>query len=123
MRITNRLKKSADNDYTAVTGKRAYRLYGGSNCIVSVYTYVNNLTCQQYAYAILSQITPNNRIKVSSTCQATNCVNMVHLIAEYKPTTKDKEYIKSYAKMGVDSLANSLKIPIALLQAYLSKNP
>ncbi len=124
MKRKYRLKKRADNDYTAQTGKEAYTLHGGSACVVAVYKMFGNLTCQQYAYYIFNlkdlNLPFNTKIKVSSTCGATNCVNRDHLVAVYKPSKENQQYITDYLKTdGISVIAHNLQVSKELLQTYL----
>lgn len=127
MKLNKRLKKNGDNPYSRATGFRAHTLKGGTGCTVSAYDSVfgNKHKVQPYAYYIFN-IKPicgtfNKYIKVTSSCGATNCVNLDHLIAVYSPTKKDQQYIKDYLHIdGIENMAHRLNIPVSLLEQYLT---
>lgn len=122
MKAKFRLKKTGDNEYTRATGVRAYSLKGGSKCVVSAVdsVYYNTYKVQPHAYYIFNieslGIAFNPKIKVTSTCRATNCVNRSHLVGTYKPAQKDIDYLKDYLSIdGLDYAAHTLQVPKKLL--------
>jgi hypothetical protein len=130
MRAKQRLKKTGDNEYTRATGNRAYTLKGGSNCVVSAIdsVYSNKYKVQPHAYYIFNHkdidLPFNPHIKITTTCGATNCVNRDHLIATYKPSKEDREYLKDWYKpANHDDMAQKLSVLPSLLSQYLASNP
>lgn len=95
---------------------------GGSNCLITKHNTISgNISVQRYAHSKYFFYPLNNsKVKVKSTCGVLNCVNKNHLIAEYKPTKKDIEYINTYIKVdGIEIMSHRLEIPIHILTEFI----
>lgn len=125
MKKKYRIKKTAKNIFTALSGKDAFQMFGGSNCLI-----VKNLTVsgkqnvQRYAYSLYQEETYilNKFIKITCTCGVANCIKKEHLIAEYIPSKEEIEYINTYKDVdGIEVLAHNIKVPVELLTKFLAK--
>src|SRR5574343_357430 len=117
MRKKYRIKNRANNnEFSALSGIEAFELLGGQNCLIT-----KSKNTQPIAYELYRNIQKmSKKIKVYSTCGIKNCVKKDHLIAIYKPTKKETEYIKTYAKIdGSEQLAHVLKVPRDLMENYI----
>lgn len=118
------LKVSA-SEFSRLSGTDTFEIYGGSNCVIvrALTQTKKSIPSPKYAYLIYNLHGANNGdIRVKTTCGVQNCVTREHLIAEYFPNTKDKEYIDTYYKIdGVEQLAHNLKVPVDLLEKYIAK--
>ncbi len=119
-----RLKNTADNEYTALTGIMAFQLMGGSNCLIVRYpTKGRGVATHRFAYGLYNSKYAkhfNKYVKVTTSCGVLNCVKKEHLHAIYKPSKKEADYIALYIKIdGIEDLAHKQGIPIDLLQSYL----
>jgi hypothetical protein len=125
MKLKYRLKKYADNEFTAITGILAIQMRGGSNCLICNIIKTKDVPIQKYAYFQYNKLyKPYPPIKLSTTCNVSNCVNKDHLIATYHPTKENIQYINTYLHVdGIEQLAFNLKIPVTLLSAYLKLSP
>lgn len=111
MKRIYRQRKSADNEYTALTGIMAFKMNGGSNCLLIRF---GSKKKQKDAFSMYRDefYKLNRNIKVTSTCGVLNCVKKDHLVAKYYPSKKEKEYIEIYGK---EVASNSLNVPIEML--------
>lgn len=117
MRKKYRIKYRANNNaFSAITGIDAFELSGGQNCLVT-----KSVNLQKKAYELYTKTSNlGARIKISSVCGIQNCVKPEHLVATYKPTAKDAEYIKTYYKIdGAEHLAHAFKVPQNLMEEYI----
>lgn len=124
MKRKYRLKKTAKNPFTALCGKRAFELFGGTNCLVTEsVTTTGSMDIKKYAYFLYLDFKNQNKdIRVTSTCGVANCVKKDHLVAEYSPSKADLEYINTYKDVdGIEVLAHNMKVPVDLLTKFLAK--
>lgn len=115
-----RLKKSAKNEFTAVTGIRAVQLLGGSNCIaVGSKTIKSEKPCR-FAYRKYNKVYELNEwVNVYTTCGVLNCVSKEHIVAEYKPTKNDLEYIGTYHKVNsLEEMAHYMRVPVQVYEVW-----
>lgn len=113
------LKKHASNEFMALFGIEAFPLLGGSNCLIVKHLTYNGHPIQRVAYlGYISSLTHQgtSAIKVNATCGIANCVLRDHLIASYKPTKKDQEYIRDNLYLGHEFLTNALRVPSKLFE-------
>jgi hypothetical protein len=88
-----KMKRKADNEFTALTGIRAIQMEGGSNCLITKQITLNNMPIPKTAYLLYNNITgvhPKRlkAMKVKTSCGAKNCVHRDHLVVHdpYKNT-------------------------------------
>lgn len=114
-----KLKKTARNDFTAMTGIRAFTVNGGSNCIIVEYDTIRGMDCCRYAYIQYNDVRYklSRNVHFKQLCGVMNCVKKEHLVAEYIPTKSDIDYINGYGTaMDDNELAHALNIPVGLLK-------
>ncbi len=124
-RRRSKTRKTAKNEFSAITGLKAMEMKGGSNCIIVNQLTISGMACARYAYIkyIDHKYGLNINVHVSQSCGVLNCVKREHLIVEYTPSKKDMEYIKGYGSVMDDvELSHILHIPSDLLNrnAYIA---
>lgn len=116
-------KKYAKNDFTRLTGAEAIEMEGGSNCILAKKKTMNGFDIKRYAYCLYIDFRKgidNSYIKMSNKCNVNNCVKQEHLIATFKPTKEDIQYICDNLKTnGIEWLSNVFTVPIPLLSKFI----
>lgn len=120
-RIKNRQNST---EFSKLTGIEAFQMSGGAGCLITRFNTISpsNTSIQKHAYRLYNDIKHKlgRNVKVTASCGAENCVEKSHLIAVYKPTEPDLEYIAAYG--GVDEpvdLARRLEVSIELLKPFL----
>ena len=85
----NKLKKTAKNDFTALTGIRAIQLSGSCDCLVVANKTYLDLPIKKAAYLLYNNISITSehptriaRMKVHSSCGVDQCVNPNHFIVK-----------------------------------------
>jgi hypothetical protein len=81
-----KLKKQADNEFTALTGIRAIQMDGGSNCLITKQSTLNGTPIRKAAYILYNEtykVHPKRLklMKVKTSCGVKNCVHRDHLVA------------------------------------------
>lgn len=125
MKRIYRLKKSADNEFTASFGIEAFQMKGGSNCLIVKKTLYYGMPVQRVAYCETINFIQGRAVaalKVTPTCGVLNCVSRDHLVATYEPTKKDHQYIiDNINTLGISFLAHAFKIPLPVFEEYMAK--
>lgn len=112
-----RRKKTATNEFTRLTGKRAFTVFGGTKCLIVETLSINRLPVAKYAFNLYYKLLKNNtNIKVQTTCGALNCVNIEHIKGIYIPSEDDREYMRTWGKSATkEEFAHYVNIPTELL--------
>lgn len=121
MKRKYRVKKTANNLYSRLTGREAIQLTGNSDCLVQKYTKIKGgIPIERYAYTQYKGQIPKT-VHVSQICGVKQCVKQEHLRASYHPTKEDEQYIKNYIKIdGPEVLAERLGVPFKIFEEYIS---
>lgn len=122
MKRKYRIKKKAENEYSVLTGNEAFKMAGGSGCLIVKSAFHLSRPMARYAYKLYSEDYDLNRnVEVSNSCGVLNCVLKDHLEAVYKPSKVDRDYIDTYLKVdGAEVLAKNLNIPIHLFHRFIN---
>lgn len=121
MKKAYRIKKSARNEFSALSGIHAIEVQGQTHCLIVDKKTHKSVPIQWYAYTLYCEkYNLNKFVIVRSSCGVLNCVKKSHLIANYVPSSEEADYIKTYHKIeGTDTLAHRLDITPAILESYI----
>lgn len=123
MRRKYRIKKKAENEFSALAGVDAIQLFGALDCLViKPVVKMCGVPVLKFAYQKYYGIEALNRNIVFTTkCGVTNCVKKSHLKAVYNPSKADKDYIDTYLKIdGEEVIAKNLNVPIHLFHSFIN---
>jgi hypothetical protein len=121
-----KLKKTADNEFTALTGIKAFRMIGGSNCVIVRSKTVKGIKPCRFAYRKYNgmdnkgaYIEMSELVEIHTICGVLNCVGKEHIVAKYKPCKEDIEYIQSYHKVNsLSEMSHFMKVPIQIYTVW-----
>ncbi len=95
MKKKYRIKKSAKNEFSALTGILAIQQQGGSNCLLVAQKtlakphFDRDIPIQKAAYCLYNRVAPSSIAKLTSTCDVSNCVAPSHLQVEMIPSEQE----------------------------------
>jgi hypothetical protein len=124
MKRKYRIKKLVrSTEFSKLSGVDSFEVDGGTQCHIVRSLTTKGMPSSKYAYFLfIGNLSLNSDIRVKTTCGVKNCVKKEHLVAEYFPNKKDKEYIDMYYKLdGIEQLAHVFVVPVDLLEKYLAK--
>ena len=102
MKKKYRVRKSAQNEFSAITGREAIQLSGSSDCLISPHTTTGEgVSIQHLAYDAYYRPGEDvirrkksdmlhRSVKVRAICGVDQCVKKEHLEAVFKPTKKEE---------------------------------
>lgn len=111
MKRKYRIKKSAKNQFSALSGIEAIQLSGSADCLVVNRKTIHNIPPAKYAYCLYKGILkPSPYLKVKQSCGIKQCVKQEHLCATFSPPEDILNQIKTNSWMGVESLADTYQV-------------
>lgn len=81
-----KIKRRANNEFSALSGIRAFQLSGSCDCLVTEQTTANGYPIKKYAYLLYNNLLVGahpkriKSIRVKSSCGVDQCVNPAHFI-------------------------------------------